>query len=175
MYVLLLVFVLTPANGGAAQETADQLLNFSKKQEEVLVVKVTNSDAVILEDGRRVKLIGIESAGFPPRPVVEYDKKGMIIEQKQDTAIPLEEQAISYTRHLLEGKKVKLEYDVDARGADGRPLAYVFLPDGRLANAEFLRQGFVYLKIRPPNIKYADQLREAYTEARREQRGFLSN
>ena len=71
----------------------------------------------------------------------------------------------------MEGKKVKLEYDVESRDVQDRWQAYVFLPDGRMANAELLRQGFVYLKIRPPNLKYANQLREAYQEARREKRG----
>ncbi len=75
----------------------------------------------------------------------------------------------------MEGKKVKLEFDVDATDAQGRRQAYVFLMDGRLANAEVLHQGFVYLKIRPPNLKYANQLRDAYKQAKQEQRGFLSN
>ena len=36
--------------------------------------------------------------------------------------------------------------------------AYVYLPDGRMANAELLRMGFVKLRIVPPNVKYEDKL-----------------
>ena len=36
--------------------------------------------------------------------------------------------------------------------------AYVYLPDGRMANAELLRMGFVKLRIIPPNVKYEDKL-----------------
>ncbi len=38
-------------------------------------------------------------------------------------------------------------------------------------NAEILRQGFANLSIRPPNMKFAKELREAYREARAEKRG----
>ncbi len=48
----------------------DELIHFSKRQEEALVVKVIASDMIVLEDGRRIKLIGIESAGDPPRKYV---------------------------------------------------------------------------------------------------------
>lgn len=160
----------------AAQESLDELLHFSGKRQEAAVAKVTVSDRLILKDGRTVKLIGIESAGKPPRKEVEYDINGTVIEEpQQEPDMPLEEEAVVYARRLLQGKSVKLEYDVEARDQDGHPLVYVFLPDGTLANAELLRQGFVHLKIRPPNLKYAQQLREAYKEAKAEQRGFMSH
>ena len=83
----------------------------------------------------------------------------------------MEEQAVMYAQSLLEGKKVKLEYDVQTLDGQNRRQVYVFLPDQRMANTELLRQGFVDLKIRPPNVKYADAFREAYREARTEKRG----
>ncbi|MBI4309568.1 MAG: thermonuclease family protein [Candidatus Omnitrophica bacterium] len=168
-------FVLIAGTHATARDGIDDLLHFSSKQEQALVVKVANSNVIVLENGRRVRLIGIESAGLPLRKTVDLDKNGKAIEHREDVAIPLEEQAITYAQDLLEDKKVKLEYDVQSMDDDGKYQAYVFLPDGRMANVELLRQGFVYLKIRPPNIKYAGQLRLAYQEAKREQRGFLSN
>ena len=172
--VLGVCFFAVPVLVFAAQDP-DALFNFSNKQEEALIVKVTASDAVVLEDGRRLGLIGIESAGPVRFKPVERDKQGQIVERKEEADIPLEEQAMAFTQNLLEGKKVNLEYDVSALNEAGKRVAYIFLPDGRMANTEILRQGFVYLKIRPPNVKYEDKLRAAYQEARREQRGFLSN
>ncbi len=170
--LMMLILSMSPA---LAQERVDDLLNFSKKQQEGLVVKVVNSNVIVLEDGQRVKLIGTESAGPPPRKYIERDEHGIVIESTQDkeVAIPLEEQAITYAQDLLEGKKVKLEYDVESRSPEGYVYAYVSLADGRMANTELLRMGFVYLKIVPPNLKYADQMRAAYQEAKKEQRGFL--
>ncbi len=175
---LVLVFYLTamlaqPLLWAGSAEGVDDLIHFSHKQEEALVVKVVSSDGVILEDGRHIKMIGIESAGSPPRKYLERDGKGNLIKQVESADIPLEDQAVAYAQSLLEGQKVRLEFDVESLSSDGKRQAYVFLSNGKFANAELLRQGFVYLKIRPPNIKYVEKLREAYMEAKREQRGFL--
>ncbi len=166
--LLMIFFLSVPAWGG---DKSDDLFNFSKKQDEALVVKVVASDLIVLEDGRRVKLIGVESAGPPPRKYVKYDDKGHVIEQPEEPTIPLEEQALTYARDLLENKKVRLEYDVDAGDTSGYLYAYVYLPDGRMANVELLRMGFVKLRTIPPNVKYEDKLRVAYQEAKKEKRG----
>ena len=149
----------------------DDLFNFSKKQEESLVVKVVASDLIVLEDGRHVKLIGVESAGAPRRQYVKYDEKGHVIEEPVEPTISLQEQALTYAQELLENKKVRLEYDVDARDASGYLYAYVYLPDGRMANTELLRMGFVKLRTIVPNVKYEDKFNAAYQEAKREKRG----
>ena len=81
-----------------------------------------------------------------------------MIEEPEEPTIPLQEQALTYAQELLENKKVKLEYDTDARDASGYTYAYVYLPDGRMANAELLRMGFVKLRVVLPNVKYEDKL-----------------
>lgn len=171
---LILAFILCVPFAARAEDVND-LINFSKKQEEGLIVKVVNTDLVVLENGHRLKLIGIESAGLPPRKYVQLDKNGIPIEEKEEATISLEEQALAYAQEIMEGKKVKIEYDVESIDPAGYRFAYVHLPNGRMANTELLRQGFVYLKIRPPNIKHAAELRAAYQEAKREQRGFLGD
>ncbi len=171
---LILAFVLCVPFAVRAEGIND-LLNFSKKQEEGLIVKVVNTDLVVLENGHRLKLIGVESAGLPPRKYVQLDKNGIPIEEKEEATIPLEEQALTYAQEIMEGKKIKIEYDVESIDPEGHRFAYVYLPNGRMANTELLRQGFVYLKIRPPNIKHAAELRAAYQEAKHEQRGFLGD
>ena len=65
-----------------------------------------------------------------------------------------------------------MEFDVDAGDTgSGYLYAYVYLHDGRMANAELLRMGFVKLRIVAPNVKYEDKLDAAYQEAKREKRG----
>jgi micrococcal nuclease len=171
MILRLLVIFLFLTASALASDNGDDLFNFSKKQEEALVVKVITSDLIVLEDGRHIKLIGIQSAGQPPHQYAKYDEKGRVIEQSVEPTIPLEDQALTYAQELLENKKVRLEYDVDANDPSGHLCAYVYLPDGRLANAELLRMGFVRLKIIPPNVKYEDKLDLAYQEAKKEKRG----
>ena len=173
---LLLIFIFLNNLSLALETDSELLFNQSKKYEESLVVKVNDSDTVVLENGTRLKMIGIDSFGQPPRPKIKYDEKGRPIESQEiQPSISLEEQAIAYAQNLIEGKKVKIEYDIESRDYRGRKTGYVFLPDGTLANVEILRQGFVKLSIRPPNIKYENEFKKAYLEARKEQRGFLSD
>lgn len=153
-----------------ADDDTNDLFNYSKKEQEALVVKVVDSDLIVLENGTHVKLIGIESAGPIPHKEVKYDKQGRVIDEPEEPTISLQEQALDFARNLLENKKVKLEYDVDAE-VDGYLNAYVYLPDGRMANAELLRMGFVKLRVVPPNVKHEDELDKAYQEAKQEKRG----
>src|SRR4051812_20004690 len=104
LFLFIFCLFLLPAVAG---ENPNELLHFSSKQERVLVVKVNSSDSILLEDGRRMKLIGIESAGPIPYKPVERDKKGNIIEQPEEVAVSLEEQALTYAQDLMEGMKVK--------------------------------------------------------------------
>ena len=169
IYRLFLVFFLIPSFCFA--EKSDDLFISKRKHKEVLVLKVKNSDTLVLEDNQRIKLIGVESIGLPAKKYEEHDEKGNIIEEKQDSFISIEEQAIAYAQDLLEGKKVRVEYDLESTDANGYHFAYVFLLDGRMAQVELLRMGFVNLKISPPNLKHVDQLRNAYQEAKKEKRG----
>lgn len=166
--LIAILFLSVPCWGS---DNSDDLFNFSKKQEEALVVKVVASDLIVLEDGRRVRLIGVESAGVAPHKYVKYDDKGRVIEEPEEPTISLQEQALTYAQELLENKKVRLEYDVDAGDTHGYLNAYVYLADGRMANVELLRMGFVKLRIIPPNVRYEDKFRAAYQEAKKEKRG----
>ena len=94
-----------------------------------------------------------------------------MVEDTSDPTVSLEERASDFAEHLLSHKKVKIELDTQTLDHDGYTWGYVFFEDGTMANAEMLRQGFAQLQIQPPNIKYADLLREAYREARQEKRG----
>lgn len=170
IYRLLLILFLF-ASPAWPSDSNDDLFNFSKKKEEALIVKVITANECVIENGKRVKLIGVESVGQPVRQAVKFDDKGHIIPEPVEPTISIQEQALTYAQDLLENKKVSLEYDVDAGDTQGYLYAYVYLPDGRMANVELLRMGFVKLRIVPPNIKYQDKLRQAYQEAKKEKRG----
>jgi micrococcal nuclease len=79
--------------------------------------------------------------------------------------------AYEFTRKLVEGKKVRLEFDVEKRDKYERLLAYVYLPDGTFVNAEIVRQGYASLLTIPPDVKYADLFAQLYKEARENRRG----
>jgi len=66
---------------------------------------------------------------------------------------------------LVEGKKVKLEYDWQRIDRYGRTLAYVYLKDGTFANAEIIKQGYGFAYTKYP-FKYMDEFRKYELEAR---------
>lgn len=98
-------------------------------------VRVIDGDTVELEGGERVRLIGVNTPESvdPRRPVERFGQE-----------------ASAFTRRLAEGKAVRLEYDAEARDPYGRTLAYIYLPDGRLLNAEIIREGYGFAYTRFP-------------------------
>ena len=66
------------------------------------------------------------------------------------------EEASQYTEELLEGKYVRLEYDVQLSDRYGRTLAYVYLENGSLLNDLLVREGYATVATFPPNVKYVD-------------------
>ncbi|MCF7889748.1 thermonuclease family protein [Candidatus Bipolaricaulota bacterium] len=82
--------------------------------------------------------------------------------------------ASKFNQQLVEGKKVKLEYDVQKKDQYNRHLAYVYVKqDGEWINinAELLREGYARVYTLPPNVKYADYFLELEREARENCRG----
>lgn len=64
--------------------------------------------------------------------------------------------ASDYTKSLLEGKSVTLEFDVQERDTYGRLLAYVYV-DGYMLNKKLLEEGYAVMATYPPNVKYVEE------------------
>lgn len=62
------------------------------------------------------------------------------------------------TRRMVEGKRVRLEYDQNTKDRYGRTLAYVYLEDGAFLNMEIIRQGYSFAYTRFP-FKYIEEFR----------------
>ena len=97
-----------------------------------MVRRVVDGDTLVLENGERVRLIGVDTpeTKHPKKPVEYFGKE-----------------ASRFTRKMVEGKRVRLEFD-QANAYTGhkdkyrRTLAYVFLEDGTFLNAEIIKQGY---------------------------------
>jgi micrococcal nuclease len=66
-----------------------------------------------------------------------------------------------FTRRLLGGRRVGLEFDRDRLDPYDRTLAYVFLEDGRMVNKLLVRGGYATVTIYPPNDRHEAELRSA--------------
>ncbi len=147
-------------------------LPFGKKQDynNILVKRVIDGDTIELADGERVRLIGIDTPEAYYSAKLERDSKrtGRDIE----TIISMGKKASAITKTLVEGKKVRLEFDAEKRDRYGRLLAYVYLPDGAMLNAELVKNGYAQVYTFTPNVKYADKFIRLQRYARDNNLGF---
>ncbi len=146
------------------------LLAPSVKYQNIKVTRVLAVDRILLENDEKIALIGIKGPKPPKFADVKRDAHGFIVPDDVPE-VPFEVEALRFAKDLVEGKTVRLEFDTERRNDQGIVEAYVYLPDGKLLNAELLRFGYADIKLIPPNMKYAQDLRKAYQEARHEMRG----
>jgi micrococcal nuclease len=136
---------------------------------DILVKRAVDGDTLVLENGERVRLIGIDTPEMHESNKLYRDAQ----RSKQDisTIQKLGRRAYEFTKNLVEGKRVSLEFDVEKYDKYGRLLAYVYLKDGTFVNAEIVKQGYASLMTYPPNVKYADLFLRLYRQARENRRG----
>ncbi len=127
----------------------------------LLVKKVVDGDTFWANDhtlkGLKIRLIGVdapESRKTFRKEVGHYGKE-----------------AKAFLKNLIDGKNVKLEFDVGKFDQYHRTLAYVYLEDGTFVNAELVKQGYGMVMTVPPNVKFADLFVKLQEEARENERG----
>ena len=120
-----------------------------------MVERVVDGDTIVVRGVGRVRLIGVDTPETvsPGRPVEFFGRE-----------------ASAFTKRLLEGRRVRLEYDRERTDRYGRTLAYVHLTDGTFANAEIIRRGYGHAYTRFP-FRHLDRFRQLEREARSAGRG----
>ncbi len=117
----------------------------------IRVKRVSDGDTISVDFGRRVekvRLTGIDAPELGQRP---WGRR-----------------AQEHLQEIISSSSwnVVLEFDVVKRDKHERLLAYVRTADGRLINELMVRDGYAALFTFPPNVKYADLLSRAQSEAR---------
>jgi len=123
---------------------------FAMAEDQAVVNKAIDGDTLLLNNGEKVRLIGVDTPELyhPLKPVQYFAKEASL-----------------FTKNLVEGKEVKLEYDWQKRDKYNRLLAYVYLKDGTFINAEIIKQGYGFAYIKYP-FKYLEQFKTYEKEAR---------
>jgi len=117
---------------------------------------VLDGDTVILSDERSVRLIGINA------PELHHD------------GTPDEPYAIAARdrlRTLVQGSRVRLDFEDEHRDRYGRWLAHLWLADGRSAEEILVAEGLACVVAIPPNIRDTARLLAAETVARQARQG----
>ena len=132
----------------------------AKLPESAAVRRVIDGDTIELTSGALVRYIGIDA------PEVRRREGGR---WRMDPD-PYGLEAMDANRRLVEGKIVRLEYDLEKRDRYGRLLAYVSV-DGQMVNAALLEAGDAQLLTVPPNVRHLDEFRQLAAQARQAKRG----
>ncbi len=156
--LILIVLILAACNGNGeenddvpentdseniAVEAVENVPARPEDLESARVEKVIDGDTVDLADGTRIRLIGINT------PELEQ---------------PYYEEATEFTRSLLEGREVGLEFDIEQKDQHDRTLAYLWIGD-QLANYVIVRSGWANNLSIQPNVKYEVYIEQAQEKA----------
>lgn len=114
-----------------------------------IVSNVIDGDTVKLQNGEKVRLLGINTP---------------------EMGQPYYEEATNRLKELIEGKTVRLEKDVEDKDQYGRLLRHIYIND-TFVNLEMVREGYANVYIRPPNTKYSYEFEKAEEEAKNAERG----
>ncbi|HJX31087.1 MAG TPA: thermonuclease family protein [Thermodesulfobacteriota bacterium] len=156
-----LIFLAFVVGSGVFLKNQIQPLCFNNEvSSEAEVAKVIDGDTIVLDGGEKVRYLGINAPEIRVRYGNQWIPKAQICG----------EEAKTYNQKLVEGKRVRLEYDQKKRDDYNRILAYVW-DDGVLINGELLRNGLALVDVRSPNRKHQKMFFDFQEEARDFHRG----
>jgi micrococcal nuclease len=144
--LIALLFAATPTCGEAAPAL------------EGVVVRIVDGDTIhvrLADRVEKVRYIGVNT------PELHHPTRG---------EEPGGREARDVNRGLVEGRRVRLEVDVQARDRHGRLLAYVWVGDV-MVNAELVRLGFAQVMTVPPNVRHQALFVKLQRDARAARRG----
>lgn len=125
-----------------------------------LVKRVVDGDTFIITDNDediRVRLIGIDTPeSVAPESYLEKTGKENTEEGKT---------ASEFTKNLIEGNYVYLEFDAQKEDKYGRLLAYAYLEDGQMIQDILLENRYAQPMTIQPNSKYANHFIEVYRKS----------
>ena len=153
MFVALLIFTLNVYATNCTSPHYDETVN---------VTQVYDGDTLRLVDGRKLRLIGINTPergrdGQPNQPFYTEAKSRL--------------QGIVQNNH----NQLKIVLGQDKHDRYKRLLAHIFTPDGKNISQQLIRDGLGYSITIPPNLKFLNCYREAENAAKKHLRGIWSH
>lgn len=145
--------LLTDAKASVRNDTPSEPVNKTHR-----VTKIIRGDTIEVDGSSQIHLIGVETPdGKSPREI--YGVHG--------------QRALDFAQKTLLGQDVRLETDNstggEAKDETGATMAYVYLSDGTLINAEMVKQGLAFVK--PIEHRLASSFRGFEREAMQNMRG----
>jgi endonuclease YncB( thermonuclease family) len=153
-----LLYTLITLLAGSIQAATASGCQATKTSERVQVIYIYDGDTVKLSDGRRLRLIGINT------PELSHDDR---------PTQPLADAARSALQRLIEtnNRTLLLQYGQQDHDHYGRLLAHAFLENGDNVSVHLLREGLATTLVVPPNSWGADCYQQIENEARLDRKG----
>ncbi|MCU7836371.1 MAG: thermonuclease family protein [gamma proteobacterium symbiont of Taylorina sp.] len=149
--------IINPALATANTHCLSSQQQLEKVKEWVKVDRIVDGDTIHLDDGRKVRLIGINT------PEIGYQGKA---------SQAFAQQARKALLRLLKGNStVGLYYDIDKHDRYKRLLAYVILENGQNVEESLLKQGLAHSIVVPPNNQQIHCFRNIEESARKSRAG----
>jgi len=130
--------------GGTSTSEVGGSIGKADSNTSFLVKEVIDGDTIILSDGSRVRLIGINT---PEYGMYFYEEAREVLEA------------------MVLGREVILEKDISGADKYGRLLRYVYAGD-LFVNLEMVKRGFANAYTYPPDVKYTGEFQGAERYAR---------
>lgn len=143
----LVVAAWTGASGAAADCVADRI------DERATVAHVHDGDTLVLADGRKVRLIGINAP-----ELAREDTPGQPYAREARDAL---------ANRLAPGQAIGLRFDAERLDHYGRLLAHLYYEDGTSIQAALLDGGYAIAIAVPPNVWNQECYRHAEEKASR--------
>jgi micrococcal nuclease len=142
-----------------ADAIALQTLQLKSTQPLYEVEKVIDGDTIIVKNGGKVRLLGINAP-----EIAHYEQ----------ATEPYGQEAHRRLQELLSHKRVYLEFDQRRRDRYGRLLAHVTREDGTPVNAILLQEGLARALFLQPNMQHLQRYYAIESAAQRAKRGIWS-
>jgi micrococcal nuclease len=142
-----------------AVEPDAQKLDIKPGYEFVHVQTIYDGDTVVLQDGRKIRLLGVNTP--------EVAHRG----NKADAG---GDEAKQWLQQKLQNARVRLEIGVEKTDKYGRTLAHIFTETKGHINLELVALGLGSVNVFPPNLAYVRELEAAERQAEQAGKGIWS-
>lgn len=125
-----------------AKKNKTEVTNKVPVKEELIIKEVQDGNTIIMSDGKKVRLLGVDA---PEKFETENLENQVKYKQRdKESIMKLGVISYDYLKKAAEGKKVKLESDPNYYDVDqiGRNLRYVYLEDGTFLNEKIISEGY---------------------------------
>jgi micrococcal nuclease len=156
--VLLLLLQVCAAPAWAAQPVGEPTSRELAKGSSARVVEVIDGDTVVLDDGKEVRLVGIQAPKLP-------------FNRPNFKEWPLAREAKEELEKLVLNQRVTLSYGGERTDRHGRTLAHLHTDDGTWAQGEMLNRGLARVYTFADNRAAASDLLAREAAAREAKRG----